>query len=121
MEMRNPTRAEVLPNFTPVSCFDDLPGQPPSVRRFGRAQVVAVRQGPERQDDSLKSICSLVERMWLHPAEADMHRPTYEDMMTRALTGCRSTSVQEGLLDALRRVSGRDYVRALASLRALAA
>lgn len=119
MEMRNPARAETLANFTPVLFFKTWLEQDEAPETADAADQAAVDTG--RQDLSINSLCSLVERMWLHPAEADMHRSTYEDLMTKAIVRCRSTSAKDSLLDALRRVHGKDYVKALASLRALAA
>jgi hypothetical protein len=113
MHMRNLARAETLANFTPVLCFS-------AFDEDARTRPVVVRSA-EPAGDSLGALRSLVERMWLHPAEADMHRGTYEAMMTRALADCRSAAVKEGLLNAVRGVNGRDYVKALSSLRALAA
>lgn len=119
MEMRNPARAEMLANFTPVLFFKAWLEQDEAPEAAHTADDAGMESG--RQDFSIKSLCSLVERMWLHPAEADMHRSTYEDLMTKALVRCRSTAAKDGLLDALRRVHGKDYVKALASLRAVAA
>lgn len=119
MEMRNPARAETLANFTPVLFFKAWREQDEPLGSADAADETAAES--IRQDFSIKSLCSLVERMWLHPAEADMHRSTYEDLMTKALVRCRSGAAKDGLLDALRRVHGKDYVKALASLRAVAA
>ena len=119
MEMRNPARAETLANFTPVLFFNAWREQDESLELADAADETAAES--IRQDFSIKSLCSLVERMWLHPTEAEMHRSTYEDLMTKALVRCRSGAAKDGLLDALRRVHGKDYVKALASLRAVAA
>lgn len=121
MDMRNPARAEMLTNFTPVLCFNALFGQSPASNSDDDTDSATPRGAAVTGEVSLKSICSLVERMWLHPAEADMHRSTYEGLMTQALSRCASPAARDGLVDVLRRVNGRDYVRALASLRAIAA
>lgn len=115
MELRNPARAETLANFTPVLFFNAW------LKQDEAPEAADEIVESERQDYSVKSLCSLVERMWLHPTEADMHRSTYEDLMTKALVRCRSAAAKDGLLDALRRVHCKDYVKALASLRAIAA
>lgn len=121
MEMRNPARAEMLANFTPVLCFNAFFRQDDAADADHEADEAMADAGIDRHDQSIRSLRSLVERMWLHPAEADMHRPTYDSLMTRALTTCRSAAVKDTLLDALRRVHGKDYMKALACLRAVAA
>lgn len=119
MEMRNPARAETLANFTPALFFNtwlDQAEEPEADRHDGPYAADAARR-----DFSIKSLCSLVERMWLHPTETELHRSTYEDLMTKAIVNCRSAAAKDGLLDAMRRVHGKDYVKALASLRAVTA
>jgi hypothetical protein len=75
---------------------------------------------PGRQAVPFETLGRLIQRMWLYPGEAAPHRPAYDVLVRRMIAGSRSAASKAELLRVVCHVNRREYLQALAALRAIA-
>ena len=69
----------------------------------------------------LDRLARLIQRMWLYPAEAALHRGAYETLITRMIRSADTPGMKSELLGVVCHMNRLEYLKALAALRAIAA
>jgi len=69
---------------------------------------------------SLEKLAELIQRLWLFPGDMASNHKSYRALMDWMIAGAPSAATKAALLSVVGHVNRRDYLQALATLRAIA-